>query len=65
MAQYDAEYDFPVYIPHITLTYSYSGPDIATLPTIKFPIILGEEYTQELKEHLVSTCVYHQENVIV
>jgi len=49
MAKHNAEYDYPVYIPHITLSNSYRGTLNDLLP-ISFPIFLGEEYYRELDE---------------
>lgn len=48
MAENNATYDYPIFQPHITLTYNYTGKDIANLPTIDFDIILGEEYVEDL-----------------
>jgi hypothetical protein len=47
MAKYGATYDFPVYIPHITLTYNYTGGDVL-LPPFNDNIILGDEYVEDL-----------------
>lgn len=48
MAQYGATYDFPVYTPHITLSYDYSG-NVADLPVYNELIFLGNEYVEDLK----------------
>ena len=48
MAQYNATYDFPVYTPHITLSYNFSG-NISDLPVYNEPIFLGHEYVEDLK----------------
>lgn len=49
MADHSATYDYPVFQPHITLTYTFTGTDVAGLPPIDFDIILGEEYIEDLK----------------
>ncbi len=48
MAQYGATYDFPVYSPHITLSYDFSG-EILNLPVYNQPIFLDSEYVEDLK----------------
>jgi hypothetical protein len=48
MAQYGATYDFPVYTPHITLSYNYSG-NVTDLPVYNETIVLGNEYVEDLK----------------
>lgn len=50
MAKHGASYDFPVYHPHITLSYDYTGSDedFASLPPIEFGIKLGKEYVEDL-----------------
>jgi len=48
MAEHPATYDYPVYNPHITLSYNFEG-DIASLPPIDFTIFLGKEYVEEIK----------------
>ena len=48
MAENNATYDYPTFIPHITISYDFTG-DIIGLPPIDFPIILGEEYSEDLK----------------
>ena len=50
MAQHGATYDFPVYNPHITLCYNWTGSDedFAALEPIDFPISLGSEYVEDL-----------------
>lgn len=47
MAKYGATYDFPVFNPHITLTYNYTGDDVF-LPPFDDHIILGDEYVEDL-----------------
>lgn len=49
MAENNATYDYPIFQPHITLSYNYTGKDILDLPVIDFDIILGEEYVEDLK----------------
>lgn len=48
MAQYKATYDFPVYTPHITLSYNFTG-EISNLPVYNESIVLGNEYVEDLK----------------
>jgi hypothetical protein len=47
MAEHQATYDFPVYLPHITLNYNYSG-SIDGLAPFNFPIVLTGEYVEDL-----------------
>lgn len=50
MQLYDATYDFPVYIPHISLVYGFSG-DVNLLPPLNVDdIMIGLEYSEELDE---------------
>jgi 2'-5' RNA ligase len=49
MADHGASYDYPTYEPHVTLAHSFTG-DPLLLPMMDFPIMLGEEYVQELQE---------------
>jgi hypothetical protein len=48
MAAHQATFDFPSFRPHITLSYTFNG-DIDDLPPIEFPIMLGNEYAEELE----------------
>lgn len=48
MAEHGATYDFPIYHPHITLSYNYTDNSTAGIPPITFPITLGEEYVEDL-----------------
>ena len=50
MADHGASYDFPVYHPHVTLSYNYTGSDAdyTSLKPIDFPVILGSEYVEDL-----------------
>ena len=48
MAQYGATYDFPVYTPHITLSYNFLG-NFVDLPVYNEPIFLENEYVEDLK----------------
>jgi hypothetical protein len=47
MAKHSATYDYPVYHPHVSLCYNFTGDEI-NLPPITFPILLGQEYTEPL-----------------
>ena len=47
MALHGASYDFPVFNPHVTLSYDFKG-DMLNLPIIDFPILLGKEYVEDL-----------------
>jgi hypothetical protein len=48
MAEYGATYDFPVYTPHITLSYNFAG-NVESLPAYNESIVLGNEYVEDLK----------------
>lgn len=48
MQEHGATYDFPVYHPHITLSYNYSDNSVMGIPPFKHDIILGLEYTEDL-----------------
>jgi hypothetical protein len=48
MAEHGATYDYPEYVPHITICYDFKGDDTAGIPPINFPILLGEEYVEDL-----------------
>lgn len=45
-----ASYDFPEYIPHVTLSYDAEGFDHSKLPLPKFDLYIGEEYTKPLED---------------
>jgi len=47
MAKHSATYDHPVYHPHVSLCYNFTGDEV-NLPPITFPILLGKEYTEPL-----------------
>jgi hypothetical protein len=47
MKKHGATYDFPVYQPHITLNYDFTG-DIKDIPPYPYDIMLGEEYVEDL-----------------
>jgi hypothetical protein len=47
MAEYGFTYDFPVFVPHISLCYDFTGTT-EDIPPINFPIQLGQEYTEDL-----------------
>lgn len=48
MSDHSATYDYEEYLPHITLSYNYTGREPDTLPPITFPIFLGNEYVEDL-----------------
>jgi hypothetical protein len=48
MAEHALIYDFADYLPHVTLSYDFTG-ELASLPPITFPILLGEEYVEDLR----------------
>ena len=48
MRTYKLAYDYPEYIPHVTLSYAYYDR-IDGLPNINFGLILGEEYVEDLE----------------
>ena len=48
MASHDLTYDFPVYHPHITLSYNYNGNTVMGLAPYTLPIVLGLEYMEDL-----------------
>lgn len=48
MSKHKLTYDFPEFLPHITLSYNYPSTDVAGIPPFNLPIILGEEYTEDL-----------------
>lgn len=48
MTIYGATHSFPVYQPHVTMSYTFKG-DATKLPPINFQINLIGEYTEELK----------------
>lgn len=41
-------YDFPGYVPHITLSYDIGGFDATTLSLPDFSCVLGDEYVEDL-----------------
>lgn len=43
-----ATHDYDIYNPHVTISFDYKG-DIAKLPLPKFPIIITEEYHEDIK----------------
>lgn len=47
MAKHSATYDHPVYHPHVSLCYNFTGDEL-TLPPITFLVLLSEEYTEPL-----------------
>lgn len=47
MAEHGATFDYPEFNPHITVSYGFTG-NIDVLPPLDFPILLSEEYTEEL-----------------
>lgn len=56
MARHGGEYDFPDYIPHVTLSYDIGSLDIDTLPPISkylTEILLVEEFGEPLSDNWV------------
>ena len=54
MKEYEAEYDFDEYIPHVTLSYNAGPIDLKTLPDIsKYldKLVIESEYSEELKSN--------------
>lgn len=47
MAEHDATFDYPVFLPHITISYNFTG-NIADLPPLDVDILLGGEWSEEL-----------------
>jgi 2'-5' RNA ligase len=47
MGTYGFINDYPEYHPHITLSYKYYG-DLETLQVPNFPIVLGDEYLEDI-----------------
>lgn len=48
MDQYGASWDFPTYIPHITLSYDIGDFDVSKLPPYDGDIIADHEYAEPL-----------------
>jgi hypothetical protein len=44
-----ATWDHPTFQPHVTLSYNFTG-DVTKIPPYKWPIVLGHEYVEDLKE---------------
>jgi len=54
MGEHHATYDFPTYIPHITLSYNVGDLDISTLPKVPLTEIhMVEEYSSDLNEEKI------------
>jgi hypothetical protein len=49
-SQNDLTYDFPTYIPHVTLSYDIGNFDWQKLPPFVDELILDSEYKESLKE---------------
>ena len=49
MSEHNLAYVFPVYVPHVTLSYDIGDFDWTTIPPYTNPIILEQEYVEELK----------------
>lgn len=47
-----ATYDYPVYIPHLTLSYTASGFDVRSLPPYNDKLFIGEEYSEFLEPEI-------------
>ena len=48
MSEHGATYDYPEYLPHITLSYDYDMPQAVGITPFPHNIILGEEYVEDL-----------------
>lgn len=48
MAEHGATYDYPEYLPHITLSYDYDMPRAVGITPFPHNIILSEEYVEDL-----------------
>jgi hypothetical protein len=48
MAEHGATYDYPEYLPHITLSYDYDMPRAVGIAPFPHNIILSEEYVEDL-----------------
>jgi hypothetical protein len=48
MDEHKATYDYPVYTPHVTLSYNIGDYDITKLPNFTAPLHITEEYGEEL-----------------
>lgn len=48
METYGATYDFPVYHPHVTLSYNYTDNVAVGISPFTNKIILGMEYVEDL-----------------
>ena len=46
--EYDATWDHPSFIPHITLSYNIGDLDISKLPKYDGPIVIISEYNNDL-----------------
>lgn len=49
MAEHGGTFDYPVFVPHVTLSQAFYG-NINKIPPIDFTIYLGYEYIEELDE---------------
>ena len=49
MKEHDATYDYPEYIPHITLSYDIGDMEVPKFDCKRRELHLGEEYAEELK----------------
>ena len=50
MKEHDAQYDFPVYKPHLTLSYSVKELDPSKLPKFDKDLVITEEYGEDLQD---------------
>ena len=48
MQQHQATYDYPEYLPHITLSYKYDKKEVTGIAPFNYDIILGKEYVEDL-----------------
>lgn len=50
MDEHKAQWDFPNFKPHVTLSYQAAGFDLASLPKFKHPLRIVGEYVEELDD---------------
>lgn len=48
MNEHNATYDFPLYMPHVSISYNMGDVDVLTLPKYDGPIEIVEEYGEDL-----------------
>lgn len=48
---FNATVTYPDYKPHVTFSYDVGDLDASKLPAFQYPVVLGEEYCEPLKEN--------------